>query len=48
MKKDVEALAALEHDGIAYSEFNKDFYEEAPDIAALTHAQVGGPCWAIL
>ncbi|EFN57854.1 hypothetical protein CHLNCDRAFT_6836, partial [Chlorella variabilis] len=40
VKKDVEALAALEHDGIAYSEFNKDFYEEAPDIAALTHAQV--------
>lgn len=39
-RKDVEALAALEHDGIAYSEFNKDFYEEAPAVAAMTPAQV--------
>lgn len=39
-KKDVEALAALEHDGIAYAEFNKDFYDEAPEVAAMTPAQV--------
>ncbi|KAL4424909.1 hypothetical protein ABPG77_009638 [Micractinium sp. CCAP 211/92] len=39
-KKDVEALAALEHDGIAYAEFNKDFYDEAPEVAAMAPAQV--------
>ncbi len=41
VKKDVESLAALEHEGISYAEFNKDFYDEAPEITALTHAQVG-------
>lgn len=41
---DVEALAALQHDGIVYAPFNKDFYEVAPDVAAMSHAEVGaGP-----
>ncbi|KAI3438924.1 hypothetical protein D9Q98_001338 [Chlorella vulgaris] len=39
-KKDVESLAALEHDGITYSEFNKDFYDESPEIFAMSQAEV--------
>jgi hypothetical protein len=41
-KKDVESLAALEHDGITYSEFNKDFYDESPEIFAMSQAEVSG------
>lgn len=39
-KKDIESLAALEHGGITYAPFNKDFYEVAPDIAAMPLAEV--------
>lgn len=31
---------ALEHDGMQYAEFNKDFYEEAPEIAGMTPQEV--------
>lgn len=41
-KRDIEALAALEHDGIKYAAFNKDFYEEAPEVFAMSHQEVSG------
>jgi ATP-dependent RNA helicase DDX42 len=40
--RDIESLAALQHEGITYAPFNKDFYEEAADVAAMSHAEVGG------
>lgn len=39
-KRDIESLAALEHDGIKYPPFNKDFYEEAPQVAAMSQQEV--------
>lgn len=35
------SLAPLDHSGLAYEEFEKDFYIEAPALAALTLAEVG-------
>ncbi|PSC72915.1 DEAD-box ATP-dependent RNA helicase 24 [Micractinium conductrix] len=39
-KRDIEALAALDHGGVQYSDFNKDFYEEAPEVAAMPPQEV--------
>ncbi|PSC74148.1 DEAD-box ATP-dependent RNA helicase 24 [Micractinium conductrix] len=40
-KRDIEALAALDHGGVQYSDFNKDFYEEAPEVAAMPPQECG-------
>lgn len=40
----IDPLKPLDHDQIEYEEFNKDFYEPAAEIAALTDGQVS--CWA--
>ncbi|KAI8917781.1 P-loop containing nucleoside triphosphate hydrolase protein [Powellomyces hirtus] len=37
-RRDIEPLAAVDHSKIEYQEIAKDFYEEHPDIAALTEA----------
>jgi hypothetical protein len=39
--KAIEPLKPLDHDQIEYEDFNKDFYEPAAEIAALTEGQVG-------
>lgn len=36
----MEALAPLEHTKQQYEEFAKDFYEAAPEIAAMSEAEV--------
>ncbi len=45
-KRKIEALPALDHASMEYPDFAKNFYEEAPDIAALTPAQVRAPTCA--
>ena len=48
-KKKIEPLPALDHAAIEYDEFAKDFYEEAPAIAAMTPAEVRAvPDWCHL
>ncbi|KXZ52716.1 hypothetical protein GPECTOR_8g110 [Gonium pectorale] len=37
----VEALAPLDHGSMLYAPFAKDFYDEAPEIAALSDAEGG-------
>lgn len=37
--KRVDPLAALDHSAITYHKFEKNFYEEHPDIAALSSIQ---------
>lgn len=39
-KKDIEALAPLEHGDIEYEDFAKDFYEQAAAISAMGDAEV--------
>jgi ATP-dependent RNA helicase DDX42 len=39
-RRDVEPLAAVDHSKIQYPEIEKNFYEEHPDIQALTSQQV--------
>jgi hypothetical protein len=36
----VEDLEPVDNSTIEYAEFAKDFYDEAPEVAALTDAQV--------
>lgn len=38
--RSIEALPALEHGAIEYEPFNKEFYEEHKEVAALTAAEV--------
>ncbi|RUS22945.1 P-loop containing nucleoside triphosphate hydrolase protein [Endogone sp. FLAS-F59071] len=40
VKKDIDPLARVDHSTINYCEINKCFYEEHPDVAAMTPAQV--------
>ncbi|GIL70856.1 hypothetical protein Vretimale_3928 [Volvox reticuliferus] len=39
-RRNVEALAPLDHSAMVYAPFAKDFYEEAPEIVAMTDAEV--------
>ena len=39
-RKKIEPLPPLDHGAIEYDDFAKDFYEEAPAIAAMTPAEV--------
>lgn len=39
-KQQIGPLPALDHDSISYEPFAKDFYTPAPQIAAMTPAQV--------
>ena len=39
-KKAVDPLPPVDHSNIEYDEFNKDFYQEAKEITALTPAEV--------
>ena len=39
-KRAIDPLPPLDHSEIEYEDFAKDFYEEAPDIAAMTDEQV--------
>ncbi|KAJ3047310.1 hypothetical protein HK097_011652, partial [Rhizophlyctis rosea] len=39
-KKEIEPLPPVDHSTISYLEIEKDFYEEHPDISALTNAEV--------
>ncbi|GIL46805.1 hypothetical protein Vafri_3686 [Volvox africanus] len=39
-RRNVEALAPLDHSTMVYAPFAKDFYEEAPEIVAMTDAEV--------
>ena len=38
-RKRIDPLPPVDHDSISYDDVAKDFYEEAPDVAALTPAQ---------
>lgn len=39
-RRDVEALTALDHDSIKYETLLKDFYDPAPEVAAMSEGQV--------
>ncbi len=40
-RRAVESLAPLDHGSMEYAPFAKDFYEEAPELARMTDAEVG-------
>ena len=42
-RKRIDPLPPVDHDSIGYDDFAKDFYEEAPDVAALTPEQARRP-----
>lgn len=42
-KKKIEVLPPLNHAEIDYPDFEKNFYDEAPEVAALTPAQARYP-----
>ncbi len=39
-KKSVDPLPPVDHSIIEYDDFGKDFYEESPELAAMTPAEV--------
>lgn len=39
-RKRIQPLPALDHASIEYDDFAKDFYEEHPNLAAMSHAEV--------
>lgn len=42
-KRTIDPLAPVNHSAVEYDEFGKDFYTEAPAIAAMGDAQVRTP-----
>lgn len=43
-KREIEALPALDHEAMSYAPFNKDFYEEAAAIRAMSHQEASKGC----
>lgn len=39
-KKSIDPLPAVDHSNLEYNDFGKDFYEESPELAAMTPAEV--------
>ena len=47
-RKRIDPLPPVDHDSIGYDDFAKDFYEEAPDVAALTPEEARRPVSRVL
>lgn len=39
-KKSIDPLPPVDHSNVDYDDFNKDFYEERAEVAAMTPAEV--------
>ena len=47
-RKRIDPLPPVDHDSVGYDDFAKDFYEEAPDVAALTPEEAWRPASRVL